>query len=145
MQFINKWWLAAACALAVQGCASVDGGSAGREVVGKVEGTYVEMRPGVLVDRRIAPEGSTGAVWVNVLLDAPTEDGRHSMAARLDDSFVLSPGDRVSVRVGRELPTLALGPQPDSIVTAVVDRGDDRYAATAASPMRRVSWTEGTR
>lgn len=145
MQFINKWCLAAACALLVQGCASVGSGTPGKEVVGQVEGTYIEMRPGVLVDRRIAPEGSSGPVWVNVILETPTEDGRRSMAARLDDGFALSPGDRVAVRVGRELPSLALGPQPDSIVTAVVDRADDRYAAPAPSPLRKVSLTESLR
>lgn len=139
---LNKGWLAAACVLLAQGCASMDGDSAGREVVGKVEGTYIEMRPGILVDRRLAPEGSQGPVWANVVLESPTADGRRTMSARLDDSLALAPGDRVTVRVGRELPTLALGPQPDSIVTAIVDRGEERYAAPALSPMRRVSWTD---
>lgn len=113
-----RWWLAAALVAAVQGCAST-GSVPDRDVIGRVEGIYVEMRPGVLVHQRLAPDDADLPVWANVKLRDALEDGRTSMSARLDRGLVVARGDMVNIRRAPEgrLTTVKLA--PDTVVAVV--------------------------
>lgn len=111
-------WLAAAVVVAVQGCAST-GGVPEREVIGQVEGVYVEMQPGVLVHEDLAPAGTDRPVWANVKLRTPLEDGRATMSAKLDRGLVVAHGDTVNIRrtLGGRLATVKIA--PDTVVAVV--------------------------
>lgn len=117
-----KWWVAAAVVVVAQGCAST-GGAPQREVIGKVEGVFVEALPGVLVDRRIANPEADGPAWANVRLRVPLEDGRTFMSAKLDRGVIVERGDMVSVRLTPENTFSTVIPAPDTVV-AVVDPRD---------------------
>ena len=145
---IRGWMLAALAVAALQGCASsVTTAGSGLQVMGKIEGIYVESRPGVLVEQSLARGGRDLPVWANVVLNAPTEDGRMTLSARLEDGLVVETGDLVAVRlapVGSN--NVAAGPLKPAMVAGVIDRGDTLAAPIPArEPLRRVSWTESLR
>lgn len=111
--------------------------------MGRVDGVFVEARPGVLVEKSLATPSATGATWVSVALHVPTEDGRMAMSARVDDGVNARAGDLVAVRVGSAQPSLAAGPRADAVVAAVIATHDRVYAThPAGGSLRRVNWTE---
>lgn len=126
---------------AAQGCTSVTGAS-GREIMGRVEGIYVEARPGVLVERSLANSTVNGPMWANVSLNVPDEGGRTFMTARVDDGLVAGRGDLVTVRVDPVQPTLAAGPAGRAVVAAVIDSGSRQAGGT---PYRKASFVEDLR
>jgi hypothetical protein len=117
-----KWLIVTAAIVVAQGCAST-GGAPQREVIGKVEGVFVEALPGVLVDRRIANPEADGPVWANVRLRTPLDDGRTFMSAKLDRGVLVERGDMVSVRLTPENTFSTVVPAPDTVV-AVMDMRD---------------------
>lgn len=137
-----RWWLAAAVVAAVQGCAST-GSVPDRDVIGRVEGIYVEMRPGVLVHQRLAPEDADLPVWANVKLRDALEDGRTSMSARLDRGLVVARGDMVNIRRAPEGRFATVKLAPDTVVAVVPG---DEFAPVAADRMpNKVSMLDALR
>lgn len=110
--------LAAVAVAVVQGCAST-GVVPEREVVGQVEGVYVEVQPGVLVHEHLAPADVDRPVWANVKLRTPLEDGRATMSAKLDRGLVVARGDTVNIRrtLGGRLAAVKIA--PDTVVAVV--------------------------
>lgn len=141
---ISKWLSAAAIVAVVQGCAST-GQVPPREVLGKVDGVYVEALPGVLVDQRIANPEANGPTWVNVKLRRPLEDGRTVMAARIDRGLAVERGDVVSVRLSTDNGFTTVAPAPDAVVAVL--QHDDEVTPTAGDDgeTRKVSWVEQLR
>ncbi|MBI1397531.1 MAG: hypothetical protein GC151_16280 [Betaproteobacteria bacterium] len=128
--------------LAAQGCTTV-GTPTDTQVMGRVEGVFVEARPGVLVEKSLTTSGIQGDTWVNVALRAPTRDGRTSMSARVGDGLITHRGDLVAVRVSEGVPTLARGPSATAVIASVIESPDERLAnRPVRSPVRRVSWTD---
>jgi hypothetical protein len=131
--------IAAAVLAAVQGCASGVQGP-GREIMGRVEGIYVEARPGVLQERALANSSVDGPVWASVALHVPDENGRSFMTARLDEDLVIRRGDLVAVKMDATQPSLSKGPSGQGVVAAVIDTGS--RVAQPASPYRKASYVE---
>lgn len=131
--------IAAAVVAAVQGCASGEHGSR-REIMGRVEGIYVEARPGVLQERSLAHSAVDGPAWANVALHVPDAEGRTFMTARLDDDLIVRRGDLVAVKLDAGQPSLTRGPAGQGVVAAVIDTGS--RVAQPASPFRKASYVK---
>lgn len=116
--------------------AAQDLNSGGKTVTGRVEGVYVQAARGLYIETRLqhvaAVQGKQQ--WADVKLDRPTEDGRRSMLAELNEKVVVDHGDLVEITVARGALESELDPAPYREGSKIV-----RVAAKAQAPATMVA------